>query len=731
MHLILSCLTTVALLWGSSALATTAESTPQNRSACAPSAEVQAELDAIGSLTPGQDCPPWQPCWAERVEAVRELAQRYPDNLFVNQALQDGLKYGNDEAAEELRAKYATRASAHPDDAEARYFVARGLEGEERIEGLQDVLELDPDFPQAHFYLASSLGKTRDAATENVADPVAARKHYESFRRLCPEHFQEALNLLNRSLDNPQLHRDELPVLSNLLRQANASDQAHYWPVVWQLRFKAHPVAEHGALRERLNHDLQAVDAVLTADDGAVDVEKRWHTLVTGYEMLGDPEKLRAVRQRAAAAMPCSEIADDLRLEPWRKGERYLSVQQLTEEERRQLFAATDAWIDACPNNFALRQTRFSVVREGLHEDLSETEVLHEIDAYVDSWQPDSQQLPFRQAAELLLELKLQPERVLTLVQRGDEEEKKKAAQQDIDMFPEELRQRIAYSDGIRLLRLRNLRIDALTQLDRLDEARDEVQAFRAESLELVDKAPEDGRAERVDYQESWFLRLQAHIAECEGRSADAFALLRQANSYHEDGEDSEELQRLWAQLGGTDAGLSALQATTGESEGEVAEERSRWEDSSDALGQFTMTDLSGRTWTQDDLEGKAVLVNLWATWCAPCIQELPYIEQLHQRTADNPSLQVVTLNTDRNTGLIAPFLNKHDFTFAVLLGSDYTEERFRDGSVTLPQNWLVTPDGEIRWVQIGFGAGDEEAWMDDIVERLTDLSTDSASEGE
>ncbi len=735
MRLILSCLTTVSLLWGASALATTAESTPENRTACAPSAEVQAELDAIGSLTPSQDCPPWQPCWAEKVEAVRELAQRYPDDLFVNQALQDGLTYGNEAGAEELRAKYAARASAHPDDAAARYLSARILEDEERIEGLRNVLELDPDFPQAHYHLASSLSNSRGAATTTTTDPDAARRHYESFRQLCPENFQEALNLLSWSLDDPQLRRTELPALSELLRQANASDQAHYWPIVWQLQFDVHPVGEHGTVRERLSHELPAVEPTLTTDAdldaNADDIEKRWQALITGYEMLGDPEKLRAVRQRAAAVMPCGEIADDLRLEPWRKGERYLRVQQLTEEERQELFAVTEEWIATCPHSFTLRQTRFSVLRTGLYEDLSDDELLREVDSFVDSWQPGSPQLPFRQAAALLLDVKLRPEQALALLQRGDEEEEKKTAQEDLGMFPEDLRRRIAYSNVIRRLNLRDLRIDALTQLDRLDEAREELQAFRTQSLALLEIAPEDSYDRTVAYHESWFLRLQAHIAEHEGRVADAFAFLHQASNHHENSEDPEEFQRLWAQLGGTETGLAALQATADEPEDEIAEETSRWEESAEALGQFTMTDLSGRTWTQEDLEGKAVLVNLWATWCAPCIQELPYIEQLHQRTADNPALQVITLNTDRNTGLIAPFLSQHDFTFAVLLGSDFTQDRFRDESVTLPQNWLVTPDGEIRWVQTGFGAGDEEAWMDDIVERLTELSVDSKAEGE
>ena len=50
------------------------------------------------------------------------------------------------------------------------------------------------------------------------------------------------------------------------------------------------------------------------------------------------------------------------------------------------------------------------------------------------------------------------------------------------------------------------------------------------------------------------------------------------------------------------------------------------------AIQQFAGTDLTGRRWTVDDLRGRVVLIDFWATWCAPCLADLPRLKSLRER---------------------------------------------------------------------------------------------------
>jgi thiol-disulfide isomerase/thioredoxin len=81
----------------------------------------------------------------------------------------------------------------------------------------------------------------------------------------------------------------------------------------------------------------------------------------------------------------------------------------------------------------------------------------------------------------------------------------------------------------------------------------------------------------------------------------------------------------------------------------------------------FEMGDLSGKTWRIKNLEGKAVLINVWATWCGPCQAELPKLEKLYQQMKDRSDFQILTFNIDSDLGLVAPFVKDKGFTFPVL----------------------------------------------------------------
>jgi thiol-disulfide isomerase/thioredoxin len=127
---------------------------------------------------------------------------------------------------------------------------------------------------------------------------------------------------------------------------------------------------------------------------------------------------------------------------------------------------------------------------------------------------------------------------------------------------------------------------------------------------------------------------------------------------------------------------------------------------------------LDGKQAQLADLRGKVVFLNVWATWCAPCREELPFLEKLYQRVKGRPDLAVVTLNVDDNIGLVQPFLKDKGFTFPVWLGASLYEKLAPDTGI--PVNWLVDRDGVLRFEKVGFAAADD--WVDQVLAKLDSM---------
>ncbi len=109
-------------------------------------------------------------------------------------------------------------------------------------------------------------------------------------------------------------------------------------------------------------------------------------------------------------------------------------------------------------------------------------------------------------------------------------------------------------------------------------------------------------------------------------------------------------------------------------------------------------TDLAGRQWTRAELEGRVVLLDFWATWCAPCLAELPHLEELHERYADRGFVLLgVALDTlDRRR--LRSFLHRHDVRWPQVHESRGTDgEAARAfGVEAVPSTVLVDRSGRV-----------------------------------
>jgi len=84
------------------------------------------------------------------------------------------------------------------------------------------------------------------------------------------------------------------------------------------------------------------------------------------------------------------------------------------------------------------------------------------------------------------------------------------------------------------------------------------------------------------------------------------------------------------------------------------------WEETNLPLPSFQLTDLHSKTWQVADLKGKVTFLNFWATWCGPCITELPRLQKLVDQYQSRHDVQFLTLNCDENPGLIEQVLKEH-----------------------------------------------------------------------
>jgi peroxiredoxin len=125
-----------------------------------------------------------------------------------------------------------------------------------------------------------------------------------------------------------------------------------------------------------------------------------------------------------------------------------------------------------------------------------------------------------------------------------------------------------------------------------------------------------------------------------------------------------------------------------------------------EAAPDFSLKTLDGQTVTLSGLKGKAVLINLWATWCPPCRLEMPTIQTVYEKYKDR-GLVVLAINFTAQDNLtsVSTFVKELKLTFPVLLDTNGDVSAISYGMHSLPMSFFIDPQGVIR--NIVFGAMD------------------------
>jgi len=133
-------------------------------------------------------------------------------------------------------------------------------------------------------------------------------------------------------------------------------------------------------------------------------------------------------------------------------------------------------------------------------------------------------------------------------------------------------------------------------------------------------------------------------------------------------------------------------------------------------LSPFALKDLDGAEHRLEDFRGKVLLVNFWATWCGPCRDEMPSIQELREKLKGKP-FAVVAINLDEPESRVRKFLTQWKVDLPVLLDPDRKVAREWNARI-LPATYIIGPDGRIRYSVVG-----ELNWGNDVVvSRISEL---------
>ncbi len=117
-------------------------------------------------------------------------------------------------------------------------------------------------------------------------------------------------------------------------------------------------------------------------------------------------------------------------------------------------------------------------------------------------------------------------------------------------------------------------------------------------------------------------------------------------------------------------------------------------------LGDFTLTDIHGKTVHLSDFTGSPVLINAWATWCPPCKAEMPLLNQYYQAHAAQ-GFVLLAVNAGDTQAEAAAFAEQNGLAFPVLLDPG-TELLSLLGIRSFPTSVLVGRDGKVKTIHIG-----------------------------
>ncbi len=135
---------------------------------------------------------------------------------------------------------------------------------------------------------------------------------------------------------------------------------------------------------------------------------------------------------------------------------------------------------------------------------------------------------------------------------------------------------------------------------------------------------------------------------------------------------------------------------------------------------QFTASDVAGKQYKLSDYNGKWVIINYWATWCPPCLDEIPELIEFHEQYKKDKAVVLGVNYEEVDDDDLKSFIDEYFISYPILKG-DLSRPPPFGRLIGLPTTYVVSPQGKLVYTQVG---GVTKDWL----EQATKLKTERAS---
>jgi thiol-disulfide isomerase/thioredoxin len=133
----------------------------------------------------------------------------------------------------------------------------------------------------------------------------------------------------------------------------------------------------------------------------------------------------------------------------------------------------------------------------------------------------------------------------------------------------------------------------------------------------------------------------------------------------------------------------------------------------------FTLDTLTGGKFALDSMRGRWVILNFWATWCAPCVDEMPALQTIASERSGQ--LALFGINMRESADDIRKFMGRYHVNFPMLLNPDDTMAASYSLDLGIPQTVIVSPQGMVVWHQFGaIDLGSFRATLDGLIKETS-----------
>lgn len=139
----------------------------------------------------------------------------------------------------------------------------------------------------------------------------------------------------------------------------------------------------------------------------------------------------------------------------------------------------------------------------------------------------------------------------------------------------------------------------------------------------------------------------------------------------------------------------------------------------SDLDYQFAMQKTNGETISLADYRGDVVFVNIWASWCPPCVAEMPTIETLYKRVSDHENITFILLSMDEDPQNAVDFMDGKEFPMPYYFPASALPNEFR--SKYLPTTYILSKKGQVIYKKEGiadYSSANFSRWMIELADQ-------------